>query len=177
MTDFRIRVALDESGQQDIDNGKFSDVEELAAETKEKTNSGEWGCYNLLIEKAVLGGWEVIESLGCSVHKGGLEGTYGSPKEISDDDLRASVNDLWEPAIIEHAPQVVTLPLGLAVGLDKAYDIELGVIGFIAKSNTGNAVLHVGNHQTGTSGWHKVSHVVLTPAEREKLIAELIAQR
>ncbi|MFJ1700460.1 hypothetical protein ACIOHC_36315 [Streptomyces sp. NPDC088252] len=160
-----------------IDRGSYSDVKAISDETKEKTHSGEWECYLIFVERAVAGGWESVDSLGSSVHAGGFTGTYSSPAEIANEGLRGFVQEMWDAAIIEHAEQVVTMPLGLAVGFSKAYSVTLGVIGAIEKSNAGNTVLRVGNHTSGESGWVQAAHVVLTPAEREKLIAELIAQR
>lgn len=51
------------------------------------------------------------------------------------------------------------------------------VIGDVEKSAAGNTVLRVGEHDWTDGGWVQIAHVVLTPAEREALIARLIAQR
>lgn len=69
---------------------------------------------------------------------------------------------------------VPTLPYGLRCSPQAG---TLGVIGAVEQSMSGNAVLRVGNTLPDQTGWEQVSHVVLTPEEREKLIADLIAQR
>lgn len=72
--------------------------------------------------------------------------------------------------------EAITLPLGIRVNSDRTIT-TLGVIGIIEKSMSGNTVMHVGNIMAGADGWVKAAHVVLTPEEREAMIAKLIAQR
>lgn len=68
-------------------------------------------------------------------------------------------------------------PLGLAVGKSE-YRKVLGVLGNLQRTPAGNTAIAVGNTDpSGEPGWFKVAHVVLTPEERERLIADLIAQR
>lgn len=52
------------------------------------------------------------------------------------------------------------------------------VIGEAHRSDAGNTILRIGKATPGTPGWQGYGvHIVLTPAERERLIADLIAQR
>jgi len=68
-------------------------------------------------------------------------------------------------------------PLGLDVrNLDNPYLRQVGVIGAIETTSTGNTVLRVGPTVDG-GGWEQAAMVVLTPAERERLIGVLIAHR
>lgn len=53
------------------------------------------------------------------------------------------------------------------------------VVGEVERSGAGNTIIRVGRHnlERPEGGWQQVGHIVLTPDEREQLIADLIAQR
>jgi hypothetical protein len=68
----------------------------------------------------------------------------------------------------------VSTLLGTSIGMDP-YLRQNGVIGEISRSPAGNTILRVG--VADSERWEQVAHVVLTPAERDELIAELTAQR
>ncbi|WGX98770.1 hypothetical protein [Nocardioides sp. L-11A] len=66
-------------------------------------------------------------------------------------------------------------PYGTA--LDHQYRRHVDVIGEVEQSIAGNALLRVGSFDRAEGHWHQTAHVVLTPDERERLIAALVAQR
>ena len=51
-----------------------------------------------------------------------------------------------------------------------------GVIGAVERSATGNTILRVGALLPSGVTWEQTEHVVLTPGEREELIARLMAE-
>lgn len=103
MGELRIRLEIDLDGQNEIDLGGFSDVQKLQDEVKAKTNSGEWECYDILVEELDPDSdtWDLVGSLGSSVHDSGFCGTYHNPDEIFDEGLRATVKDVWEEALVK----------------------------------------------------------------------------
>lgn len=95
----RIRLEIDTDGEMEIFRGDYSNIPEVQAETEEKVRTGEWECYDILIEEDSGGDtWDVVASLGCSVHEAGSCGIYHSPDEIRDADLRPTVQDVWDEA-------------------------------------------------------------------------------
>jgi len=77
-----------------------------------------------------------------------------------------------------HENDATNPPLGAMVGRDR-WSPEPGVIGRVSQAPAGNTVLEVGRLLTD-GGWLKTEghgHIVLTPGERERLIAALVAQR
>lgn len=67
-------------------------------------------------------------------------------------------------------------PLGSEVE-SPTYRPDPVVIGRIEESGVGNTVLRIGEYRRAEGAWSQTGLVVLTPAEREQLIAELIAHR
>lgn len=65
--------------------------------------------------------------------------------------------------------------IGAAVGRSE-YAPEPSVVGEVEQSGAGNSVLRVGKLARGGT-WTQTEHVVLTPDEREELIAVLESQR
>lgn len=179
-----LRLIRDEDSRFEIFSGGYSDIPELQKETRDKVEADEWDSYIMSVAKAVPGGWEVVDSLGGTVTEAGHEGTYSSISDITSEEVRDAASQVWESALTilrenTEAPEQseVSWPLGVAIG-QSAYDVELGVLGFLDKSGSGNTILHVGNTKRSYgSGWVKCVHVVLSPGERERLIADLIAQR
>lgn len=191
-SELRIRLEIDGDGQFEIDKDGYSDIKSLQDETKQKTDSGEWECYQILVEQRDPDSdtWDAVASLGSSVHDSGYCGTYWAPDEIRNESLRGTVTEVWEQAQAELKAQAEAQeaskpeprgdgkPLGLALPRSE-WNETPGVIGRIEKSGTGNTIIPVGKRLRPSegSGWEKVAHVALTPEEREILIAELIAQR
>lgn len=68
-------------------------------------------------------------------------------------------------------------PAVLGVQVNSGLHGTVGVIGDIDQSATGNTILRIGQYTYGADGWVSAAHVVLTPEEREQLIAALIRHR
>ena len=48
-----------------------------------------------------------------------------------------------------------------------------GIVNRPIRSHVGNIVLEVGEENADSRGWHKVAHVVLSPDEARRLIADI----
>lgn len=53
----------------------------------------------------------------------------------------------------------------------------LGLIGDVDQAPAGNSILRIGRALSDGHGWMQTEYIVLTPAERETLIAALIEHR
>lgn len=183
--ELRIRLEPDNDSRYEISVGGFSDVEDLAREVKEKVEADEWNSYIVTVEKSVSDDdWESVASVGGTVTDYGYEGCYSSLDEISSEKVRDAVRDVWEEALMTLRENAVvpsaSWPLGRAVGaVTSDYDLPISVLGHLRKSEAGHSVLNVGYMAKNTdSAYHSpIPSVVLTPAERERLIADLIAHR
>ena len=54
------------------------------------------------------------------------------------------------------------------------YNPRRGVIAAPESSPAGNLVLRVGREHIGGEGWHQTEHVVLEPAEAERLALDIL---
>jgi len=54
---------------------------------------------------------------------------------------------------------------------------EQDVIGDVGQSSAGNTIIRTGVVTQGRPGWARSGHIVLTPDERERLVADLAGQR
>lgn len=72
------------------------------------------------------------------------------------------------------APNIDARPLGAAT---PPYGRFNHIIGDIDISMSGNTIMRVGQLDTTSNRWEQVAHVVLTPAERERLIDQLLEHR
>lgn len=173
----RVRVEV----QDDYDIEGSSNIPEIVAEETKKIGNGEWTPYGIIIEYLDRSEkWQPAASVWGFVTASGLDGVYDEPADIDSDYLKESAEDVRSEALEDDGlkSMLVTWPLGIRLP-DEAYNATPSVIGRLEKSHAGNTVIRVGRklRPTRGSGWTQTEHVVLTPAERERLIAELIAQR
>jgi hypothetical protein len=104
---------------------------------------------------------------------------YDGPNPARKPTLRYRTSDpvqLSAQAHREPVPPAVAMPLGTRSGVSP-YDTETPVIGVIDQASAGNSILRVGRMNPDRSSWHQELHIVLTPDEREALIAALISHR
>lgn len=86
--DIRIRVIIDD----DFDLKDWD--EDLARDVRRMIDAGTWEPYGIMIQRAIPGSWETVESLWGSVHASGLTGSYATPDSIPDAQLRLTVAEM-----------------------------------------------------------------------------------
>lgn len=73
-------------------------------------------------------------------------------------------------------PAAETRPMG-AETESHVYRPNPDVVGDVEQSHSGNSILRVGTYYRAERHWMQSAYIVLTPRERERLIAALIEHR
>lgn len=88
--DTRIKIIIDDY----FDHTLKDWAEELRDDVRRALDNGRWEPYTIMVQRAIPGSWETVDSLSESLHTSGLTGTYATLESIPDAQLRDTVAEM-----------------------------------------------------------------------------------